>query len=70
MALPFSHIKALPLQGEVYCSTLQFCCKLRRGKLLNGSLKKWSHFALKSGVTGGTKIRSGITSNWRIFESK
>ena len=27
--------------------------------------KKWSHFDLKSWVTGGTKIRS----NWRIFES-
>ena len=31
--------------------------------------KKWSHFDLKSWVTGGTKIRSGIPSNWRIFES-
>ena len=31
--------------------------------------KKWSHFDLKSRVTGGTKIRPGISSNWRIFES-
>ena len=31
--------------------------------------KKWSHFDLKSWVTGGTKIRPGIPSNWRIFES-
>ena len=31
--------------------------------------KKWSHFDLKSWVTGGTEIRSGIPSNWRIFES-
>ena len=37
------------------------------------SLKeKWSHFDLKSWVTGGTKIHvnSSIPSNWRIFESK
>ena len=27
--------------------------------------KKWSHFDLKSWVTGGTKLQS----NWRIFES-
>ena len=32
--------------------------------------KIWSHFDLKSWVTGGTKIRPGIQSNWRIFESK
>ena len=31
--------------------------------------KKWSHFDLKSWVTGGTKIQPGITSNWRMFES-
>ena len=31
--------------------------------------EKWSHFDLKSWVTGGTKIRPGIPSNWRIFES-
>ena len=31
--------------------------------------KKWSHFDLKSWVTGGTKIRPGIPSNWRMFES-
>ena len=31
--------------------------------------KKWSHFDLKNWVTGGTKIRPGIPSNWRIFES-
>ena len=31
--------------------------------------KKWSHFDLKSRVTGGTKIRPGIPSNWRMFES-
>ena len=30
--------------------------------------KKWSHFELKSWVTGGTKIWSGIPCNWRIFE--
>ena len=30
--------------------------------------EKWSHFDLKTRVTGGTKIRPGITSNWRIFE--
>ena len=30
--------------------------------------EKWSHFDLKSWVTGGTKIRPGIPSNWRIFE--
>ena len=30
--------------------------------------KKWSHFDLKSWVTGGTKIWPGIPSNWRIFE--
>ena len=32
--------------------------------------KKWSHFDLKSRVTGGTKSRPGIPSIWRIFESK
>ena len=31
--------------------------------------KKLSHFDLISWVTGGTKIRPGIPSNWRIFES-
>ena len=31
--------------------------------------KKWSHFDLKSWVTGGTKIWPGIPNNWRIFES-
>ena len=31
--------------------------------------KKWSHFDLKSWVTGGTKIRPGIPSNWKLFES-
>ena len=31
--------------------------------------KKTSHFGLKSWVTGGTKIRPGMTSYWRIFES-
>ena len=31
--------------------------------------KKCSHFDLKSWVTGGTKIRLGILSKWRIFES-
>ena len=30
--------------------------------------KKWSHFDLKSWVTGVTKIRPGIPSNWRIYE--
>ena len=29
--------------------------------------KKLSHFDLKSWVIGGTKIRPGIPSNWRIF---
>ena len=31
--------------------------------------KKWSHFDLKSWVTGGIKIWLGIPSSWRIFES-
>ena len=31
--------------------------------------KKSSHFDLRSWVTWGTKIRLGIPSNWRIFES-
>ena len=31
--------------------------------------KKGSHFDLKSTVTGGTKIRTGIPSDWRTFES-
>ena len=31
--------------------------------------KKWIHFKVKIWVTGGTKIWSGIPSNWRIFES-
>ena len=31
--------------------------------------KGWSHFDLKSWVTGGTKIRQEIPSNLRIFES-
>ena len=31
--------------------------------------EKWSHFDLKSWVTGGTKIRPVIPSNWKIFES-
>ena len=31
--------------------------------------KKWNHFDLKSWVSGGTKIRPGIPTNWRIFES-
>ena len=30
---------------------------------------KWSHFDLKSWVTGATKIRPEIPSNWRISES-
>ena len=30
---------------------------------------KWSHFDLKSWVTGRNKIRPGIPSNWRILES-
>ena len=32
--------------------------------------KKWTHFDLKNWVTGGNKIRPGIPSNWRTFESK
>ena len=31
--------------------------------------KESSHFDLKRWVTGGTKIRLRIKSNWRIFES-
>ena len=31
--------------------------------------KKWSHFDLKSWVTGVTIIQPGVPSNWRIFES-
>ena len=31
--------------------------------------KKWSNFDLKCWVISGTKIRHGILSNWRIFES-
>ena len=31
--------------------------------------EKMESFDLKSWVTGGTKIRPGILSNWRIFES-
>ena len=31
--------------------------------------EKWSHFDLKSWVTGETIIRPGIPSNWRIFDS-
>ena len=42
-------------------------CGMRSSKLY--WKKKWSHFDLKSWVTGGTKIQSGIPSNWRIFES-
>ena len=39
-------------------------------ELMIHSLKeKWRHFDLKSLVTDGTKIRPGIPSNWRIFES-
>ena len=30
--------------------------------------KKWNHFDLKNWVTGGTKIRPEIPSNWRIFD--
>ena len=30
--------------------------------------KKWSQFDLKNWVTGGTKIRLGIPSNWRRFK--
>ena len=37
--------------------------------ILGHHWKKWSHFDLKSWVTGGTKIRTGIPSKWRIFES-
>ena len=33
------------------------------------TLKKSSHFDLKIWVTGGTKIRLGIPSVWRIFKS-
>ena len=41
-----------------------------RGIILDlHSKKKWSHFDLKSWVTGGSKIRPGIPSNWRLFES-
>ena len=35
----------------------------------HSTLKKWSHFDLKSWVTGETKIWPGIPSDWRIFES-
>ena len=31
--------------------------------------KKWSHFDLKSWVSGGNKIRPGILNHWRISES-
>ena len=33
-------------------------------------VKKWSHCDLKSWVIGGTKIRPGIPSNWRILRVK
>ena len=32
--------------------------------------KKWSHFDLKNWVTGGTKIRPGIPSNWLDIVSR
>ena len=38
-------------------------------QLLSHWKKKWSHFELKSWVTGRTKIRPWIPTNWRIFES-
>ena len=38
-------------------------------RMLHHWKKKCSHFDLKSWVTGGTKIRPGIPSNWKIFES-
>ena len=40
---------------------------MKRNFLL--ALKKIESFDLSSWVTGGTKIRCGIPSNWRIFES-
>ena len=41
----------------------------KRGAWLVHWKKKWSHFDLKSWVTGGTKIRPGISSYWTILES-
>ena len=40
-----------------------FCCSFLRNHKLK---EKWSHFDLKCWVTGGTNIRQGIMSNWRI----
>ena len=48
--------------------TLLFPGKLNEIYLLQWK-KKSSHFDLKNWVTVGTKIRHGIPSNWRIFES-
>ena len=38
-------------------------------KCMHWKKNNWSHFDLKSRVTGGTKIRPEIPGNWRIFES-
>ena len=37
---------------------------------MNTLKEKIESFWPKSWVTGGIKIRSGILSNWRIFEAK
>ena len=51
---------------------LVFWCRVWCCKWIKHSLhwkEKWSHFDLKSWVTGGTKIQPGLLSNWRIFAS-
>ena len=44
-------------------------CKWLQLWVLQHWKKNLSHFDLKRWVIGGTKIRPGIPSNWRIFES-
>ena len=49
---------------------VQLFCSISLLILVLFTLKqKMKSFDLKSWVTGGTKIRPGIPSNWRIFES-
>ena len=57
-----------------WCFTQKTLFTLHFSRLENDSnwvhwKKKWCQFDLKSWVTGGTKIRTWIPSNWRIFES-
>ena len=55
------------LDKKILWDILVLANRLFDFRKFRSSLKKWSHFDLKCWVTGGTKIRPGIQSNWRIY---